>query len=219
MGLTSQLVCALLWFVHRGMWGCAWILTLTIFRARLEIEAKGAAENRRRTLVHRFREEMESLQARAQRCCAPAWSGHLRGRKQGGLNSAPTNTKSRAKEDGFALEQIDGDEIPVIGAGDEFLAEKADVEDRDERKFGGELRTGKHGRKSGNDNYKRHRREIALGFLVSFGEEGDGHQNGGEKKGNGEGHEENGDDRLGTELEEKTCGSCASPGSQPSVVT
>src|SRR6266404_3123615 len=134
------------------------------------------------------------------------------------------HSKSGAEEDGFALEHFDGeeeggggvdaggkendgDEIPVVSAGDELFAEKADVEDGDERKFGSELRTGKHGRKSGNDNYKRHRREIALGFLVSFGEEGDGHQNGGEKKGNGEGHEENGDDRLGFELEEKTCGS------------
>src|SRR6267143_374070 len=96
-----------------------------------------------------------------------------------------------AEEDGFALEHFDGEE---------------------------EGRAGKHGCKGGNDNDKGHGGEVALGFLVSFGEQGDGHQNGRKKNGNGEGHEENGNDRLGSELEEKTCRRGAPACSLSSVV-
>src|SRR5882672_12148413 len=148
----------------------------------------------------------------------------------------PVGEKLGAEEDGFALEHFDGeekggggvdaggsendgDEIPVIRAGDELFAEKANVKDGDERKFGSELHAGKHGRNSGNDDDKGHRREIALGLFVGLGEESDGHQDSGEQNGDGKSHEEDGYDRFGSEPEEKTCGSVAPAGSFSCVVT
>src|SRR6266404_2574176 len=137
------------------------------------------------------------------------------------------HSKSGAEEDRFALEHFDGEEeggggvdaggkendgneIPVVGAGDEFFAEKADVEDRDKRKFGSKLNAGKHGGDGRDDDDKGHRREIALGLFVGLGEESDGHQGGGEQNGDGKSHEEDGDDRFGSELEEKSRGRGAS---------
>src|SRR5260370_11453945 len=121
------------------------------------------------------------------------------GRRKAGRTEVRSYTgkKLGAEEDGFALEHFDGEEkrdggveagggedhpdvIPVVGAGDEFLAEKADVENRDKRKFGGEFHAGKHGGNGGKDDDKGHRREIALSFFVGFGEECDGHKGGGE---------------------------------------
>src|ERR1700682_2984277 len=144
--------------------------------------------------------------------------------------------KLGAEEDGFALEHFDGeeeggggvdagggkddgDEVPVIGAGDEFLAKQADVQDRDEGELWGELDPGEHGGDGRYDNDKRHGREIALGLFVGLGEERDGHKGSGEKDGNGEGHEEDRYNCLGAELEEKTRGSRAPARSLASVVT
>ncbi len=76
-----------------------------------------------------------------------------------------------AEEDGFALEHFDGEEersgrvnargeenegdvIPMIGASNELLAEKAGTEDRNEGKFGSELDTRKHGGDGRDDDHK-----------------------------------------------------------------
>src|SRR5260370_22077992 len=104
-----------------------------------------------------------------------------------------TGKKLGAEEDGFALEHFDGEEkrdggvdagggedhpdvIPVVGAGDEFLAEKADVEDRDERKVGGEFHAGKHGRNGGKESTRGHRRAVTLRRFVVVGQEWAGHK-------------------------------------------
>ena len=77
----------------------------------------------------------------------------------------------RAEEDGFALEHFDGEEersgrvnargeenegdvIPMIGASNELLAEKAGTEDRNEGEFGSELDTRKHGGDGRDDDHK-----------------------------------------------------------------
>src|SRR5579859_1088305 len=133
---------------------------------------------------------------------------------------------SGAEEDGFALEHFDGDEesdgcvyaigsedqcdqIPMIRACHEFLTQKAGSENGNERKFGGELDAGKHGGDGGNDDNESHGSEIALGFLVGFGEESDGHEDRGEKNGDRKSHEEDGDDGLGAEVKEEARGSVA----------
>ena len=94
--------------------------------------------------------------------------------------------RSGAEEDVFALEHFygeeerdgginaggeknQGDEVPVVGAGDEFLAEQAGVENGNQGELGGELDPGKHGGDGGNDDQEGQRRNIALRFLVAFG--------------------------------------------------
>ena len=79
-------------------------------------------------------------------------------RKAGTACRARTGEREReelgAEEDGFALEHFygdeeggggvdaggredDGDEVPVIGAGDQFFAEQADVKDGNQGQLGG----------------------------------------------------------------------------------
>src|SRR5260370_17151417 len=120
------------------------------------------------------------------------------GRRKAGRTEVRSYTgkKLGAEEDGFALEHFDGEEkrdggvdagggedhpdvIPVVGAGDEFLAEKADIEDRDERKFGGEFHAGKHGRNGGKEEHQGHRGGEALGFFLGFCKKGGGRKGGG----------------------------------------
>ena len=154
---------------------------------------------------------------------------HSKEMQEDRLKSVPTKKKLGAEEDGFALEHFDGDKeggrsidargkkndgdvIPVVGAGDEFFAEEADVQNRDERKLGSQLHAGKHGGDGGNDDDKGHRREITLRFFISLGEERDGHERCGEKDGHGKSHEEDGNHRLGSELEEKFGSSGAAAG-------
>ena|SRR5882724_9269524 len=111
------------------------------------------------------------------------------------------------------------DEVPVIRAGDELFAEEADVQDGDERELGSELHAGKHGSDGGDNDDKGHWGEIALCFFIGLGEERDGHEGGGEKDGDGQCHEKDRDNRLGSELEEKTCRRCTSAGGLSGVVT
>src|SRR5580700_8388130 len=133
---------------------------------------------------------------------------------------APTGGKSGgsgAEEDGFALESSDGDEdgysgvdagggkdrrdrTPVVGACDDFLADKAGVEDGNEGELGVEFDAREDAGNGGDDDDKRHGCEIALGFFVGFGEEGDGHQDSGEEDGERQSHQEDGDDRGEAEI-------------------
>ena len=120
------------------------------------------------------------------------------------MNSA----RLRAEEDGFALEHFDserqsnggvdaggrkddGDEIPMIGASDEFFAEQTDTENGDKREFGIQLNAGKHGGDGGDDDDKHERHDVALGFLVAFCESRNGDQSGREKNRQGQCHDEN----------------------------
>src|SRR5208337_1472314 len=94
----------------------------------------------------------------------------------------------------------DSDKIPVICAGDQFLAEQAGIKDGYQRKFGGEV-DGQHGGDGWNDNDEHERADVALGFLVALGKEGHGHDAGGEKDRNRKHHDEDGEDRVNTDVQ------------------
>ena len=114
--------------------------------------------------------------------------------KQGRSNAVPLQKQALgAEEDGFALEHFDGEEergggvhagreenegngVPVVGACDDVFAHQAGVEDRNQSELGREFDPGHEGSNGGNDNYKGHGSEVALGFFVALGEERDGQQ-------------------------------------------
>ena len=115
-----------------------------------------------------------------------------------------------AKEDGFALEHLDGQEergdgvdarrrkndcdvVPVIRADDELLAEKADVEDGDEGELQVEFDAREHSGDGGKDDDKQEWRDVTLRFLVAFRERGDGEEDGSKKNRQRKGHDENGE--------------------------
>jgi len=92
--------------------------------------------------------------------------------------------KLGAEEDGFALEHFDGEEksgggvgasgtedqsdyVPMVGAGDEIFAKKADVENGDESEFGREFDAREHGGDRRDDDHEHERRDVALRFLVT----------------------------------------------------
>src|SRR5205807_6685914 len=138
--------------------------------------------------------------------------------RQGGLKSGPCKRRHRrdrsegsressgAEEDGFALEHLDGeeqgyggihaggnkddgDEIPVVSAGDKFFAEEAHVKNGDERELGSKLDAGEHGGDRRDNDDESQRRQIALRFLVGFGEQSNGHQGGGKEYGERQSHD------------------------------
>src|SRR5712692_11663978 len=93
---------------------------------------------------------------------------------------------SGTKEDGFALKHLDSNEEfgggintsrekdedyegPMVGTGDKFLAEQANVENGNDGEFRSELNAGQHGRNGRDDHDESHGSEIALGFFVGFG--------------------------------------------------
>src|SRR5277367_4317439 len=124
----------------------------------------------------------------------------------------------RAEEDGFALEHFYGDEeggggvdagggeddddvVPVVGAGDQFFAEEADVENGNEGELCVEIDAGKHGGYRG-DNYQKHKwRDVALRLLIGFGEQRDGDERGREEHGDGQGHQKHRGDGDGAKVE------------------
>src|SRR2546430_6716096 len=97
------------------------------------------------------------------------------------LHGVPLSGPSGAEEDGFALEGFDGEEqgyggidaggdknegdgVPVIGAGHDFLADQAGVENGNKRELGGELDAWHDRGYRWNHSDKGYRREVALGF-------------------------------------------------------
>src|SRR6266513_213140 len=175
---------------------------------------------------------------------AQEWPCHQPGKRKAGRTTRSRQKKqngglrerSGAEKNGFALKHFygeeegdggidtsrrkdDGDVVPVIGAGYELFAEQTDVQNWNERELGGKLHAGKHGGDGREDDDESHRREITLSLFVGLGEERDGHQGGGEQHGYGEGHEEDGNYRLGAEVEEKFGSSSAAAGRLGRVVT
>jgi len=120
-----------------------------------------------------------------------------------GKQAPPLQTRGLgAEEDGLTLEHFDGNEesdggvgagrdeddgdgTPMIGAGNDLLADEAGAQDRDEGELRIELDAGHergHGR---NDDEEGHGSDIALGFFVALGKEGDSEEQGREQDGEG----------------------------------
>src|SRR5713226_3173216 len=136
-------------------------------------------------------------------------SRHIDGQKE---MAKLASEKLGAEENGFALEHFDGEEesdggvdaggeenegdkIPVIGAGDEFFAEQAHVDNRDEGQFGSEFDARDNARNGGDDDDHAHGGQVALRFFITLGEKRDGHEHGGEKDCDGQSQYENRKDR------------------------
>src|SRR5260370_36676961 len=111
-------------------------------------------------------------------------SRHIDGQKE---LAKLASEKLGAEENGFALEHFDGeeegdggvdaggkenegDEIPVIGAGEEFFAEQAHIDNRDEGQFGGEFDARENDRNSGENEDSRHQVQEALRFFITLRE-------------------------------------------------
>jgi hypothetical protein len=109
------------------------------------------------------------------------------------------------EEEGYSCvdasgKENDGDEIPVIRAGSQFLAQQAGVENRNESEFGVQV-DGKHGGNRWDDDDEHQRADVALRFLVAFGEERDGHESSGKEHRNRQDHDENGKHRREVNLQ------------------
>src|SRR5256885_3854055 len=141
---------------------------------RLPLFIRGLWYRRPRVVLHETKYTILTIKVKIKTQIRLAYVAH----DPGGL--------SGAEEDGFALEGFDGEEeryggvdaggeedegdgIPVVGAGHDFLADQTGVENGDEGELGGELHTGHHRGDRRNDRDKGNGREIALGFFVSFG--------------------------------------------------
>ena len=138
-------------------------------------------------------------------------------------------TGSRAEQHVLALEHLyrqeqgqsgvyacggedEADGVPMISARYDFLADQAGAEYRYQSQFGCQFHAREKRRHGGNDDEEGHGSEITLGFLVSFGEQGDGHQCRGKENGKRKSHGKNQQDRLGAQLQDERGGRFAPPG-------
>src|SRR5260370_38944600 len=97
----------------------------------------------------------------------------------------------------------EGDEIPVIGAGDEFFAEQAHIDNRDEGQFGSEFDAREDGRNSGDDDDHRHGGQVALRFFITLSEKRDGNEHIGENDLDSQSQYENAKDRTRPNVQER----------------
>src|SRR5271155_3690103 len=117
------------------------------------------------------------------------------------LAKADTGSASDAKQDVFAVEHGDrgddangrinaghpkdgGHQPPGVIPGEDFLAHKARIENRDKRGFPVEFDARQGSNNGRGDDDKNQRRDVRLRFAVTLGEERDGQKYGSEEDGN-----------------------------------